>query len=409
MIHYLTKIWPKRPSTPVAQGADADISQRINLLRGLLIFGIILIHTHPVVPLMDTGSSVFDFVKAVFQHAIFRCSVPVLTCISGYLLFQACLDLRFRALLVKKLQTLLIPMVVFNILVALILFTVQINQIMDHEFARKLYPFETTNWVEAIFGLNTLPVNYPLGFLRDLFVVSLLAPLAGLMIRNFAWTGLVLTTLVFWLNLDGNLVLRSHMPTAFYIGGMAAIWQWDLKRLDKYALWLLLALVSLSLAIVALRIENTNFLRLIAPFLIWPAASLLVNTSIGVRIAKLAKYSFPAFLLHAPILVVSWIIYQKAFSIVPYWMYWIGTPIIAVLTAITLHILGDRVMPKAMNLLLGGRRKTSITAEDRPNPIPTFPEANPQLQNVANQAVFRSHRPRDLSTAWEAKEPPVAS
>ncbi|EGV33768.1 hypothetical protein ThidrDRAFT_0457 [Thiorhodococcus drewsii AZ1] len=334
---------------------DPEISQRINILRYIMIFGIIVLHAPPYIPLTETGASAFDFLKATFQHAIFRTSVPVLTFISGYLLFSANLDLRYSALLSKKTRTILVPLVLFNLPIALIVYTVQAYQLLDHDFSQKLYPFNFFVWLDAIIGLFGSPINYPLNFLRDLYVISILAPIFGLLIRKLAWTGLLITLLIFWFNFDGNIVLRNTMPILFYVGGMAAILEWDMRKLDKYALMLFVMFLLFCFAIVAFQIENRNYLRLVSPILIWPACSLIVNTKFGVWIAGLAKYSFLTFLAQGPMLLTLWIIYQKIVPDVPYWAYWFSAPLIIALMMVPVYLYGYRKFPKTMKFMLGGR------------------------------------------------------
>ena len=332
-----------------------EISQRIAILRYLMIFGIIVLHTPPYIPLAETGTSIFDFIKALFQHAIFRSSVPVLTFISGYLLFNANLDTKFRTLLTKKTTTILLPLIAFNLPIALVIYIAQANQLLDHQFSQQLYPFDSSVWLDAITGLFGAPINYPLNFLRDLFFISLLAPLFGLLIRQYAWLGLLITFIIFWFNLDGDLILRNTMPIVFYLGGMTAVKTWDLKQLDKYAPLLLLLFLALCAAIIIYQVENRNYLRLVSPILIWPAASLLVNSRFGVWLAGLAKYSFLTFLMQGPMLLISWLIYQKVFPEISYEIFWLSTPIIIAATMTQVQIYSRHLFPKTMRILLGGR------------------------------------------------------
>src|SRR4051812_18312894 len=90
------------------------IEKRIDLLRSLMIFGVVILHTPPYVPIAQTGPSFFDFIVALFQQAVFRTTVPVLTFISGYLLFRSSLDMQPLRLLRKKFSSIVIPFIIFN-------------------------------------------------------------------------------------------------------------------------------------------------------------------------------------------------------------------------------------------------------------------------------------------------------
>lgn len=334
---------------------EQDLSQRVAILRYLLIFGIVVLHTPPYVPLGETGPGVFDFIKALFQHAVFRASVPVLTFISGYLLFSSGLDGNWPRLLSKKTRTILLPLVFFNLPFVLFLYLTQWHSLIDHEFSRQVYPFDWIAWINGTIGLLESPVNYPLNFLRDLYLISIGAPIIGLLIRHTPWLGFLGIFSVFWFNLDGPLVLRNTMPIVFYLGAVAALHNWKMNGLDKFA-WLLLGLfIVLCVATVQFEIANRNYLRVVSPVLIWPAAALLVNTRVGLWLSEISGCSFITFLMHAPLLFLAWVGYSKVANVVPYWLFWIATPVAVAAILALVRDLGSRIFPRTTRLALGGR------------------------------------------------------
>jgi len=145
------------------------------------------------------------------------------------------------------------------------------------------------------------------------------------------------------------------MPIVFYAGGLAAVYRWNLEILDKYSVGLFIIFVILCISIVYFGIENRNYLRIISPILIWPAASLLVGTRLGSWFNKVSKYSFFTFLLQGPILLALWLVYQKELSAIPYWLFWIVTPIITAIFLAYTYNFFRYVSPKIMRFLLGGR------------------------------------------------------
>ncbi len=334
---------------------DREISRRIEILRYIMIFGIVILHTPPYVPLIETGPTFFDFSKAFFQHAFFRSSVPVLTFISGFLLFSSSLDLKFHLLIKKKTKTILIPFILFNFPLVLLLYYVQYAHLFSHEFSNQVYPFDLMIWLDAVIGLNGSPVNYPLNFLRDLYIISICAPIFGILIRRYPWVGLIGVIILFWFNLDGSFILRSTMPIVFYVGGLAAVWQWDLKALDKYAVILLIVFVTLCISTIYFDIENRNYLRMVSPILIWPAASLIVNTRFGLWVSGISKYSFFTFLMQGPLLLAFWLGYQKVLSFMPYWIFWLTAPFIIAIVLSYIYNIATYSFPKLMRLALGGR------------------------------------------------------
>jgi len=317
---------------------DPDIATRIDLLRFIMIFGIVVLHTPQYVNIADVGSGWFDLLKAFFQSAVFRCTVPVLTTISGYLLFNEGLDQNYRKLAAKKVRSLAIPFLTCNGLLALMLYLIQSEYKLPVSY--QLYPFNAGIMLDAALGLTQGPVNYPLHFIRDLFVLTLLSPLLGLLLRRAAFSGLLLITMIFWFNFDGFLVLRKEMPIMFYLGGLVAIKNWNLRCLDRHARLCVALFLALCASIVIFKVQNTTYLRLVSPLLVWPAASMLSSTPAGMWLARRAKYSFFIFLLHAPVLLASYMVYKQYLAFLPYELYWFSAPFIVTGPLIAIYKFG---------------------------------------------------------------------
>jgi succinoglycan biosynthesis protein ExoH len=185
-----------------------------------MIFGVVVLHTPPYVPIAEVGANSFEWFVAFFQHALFRATVPVLTFISGYLLFRSGIDRQPLVLLKKKSRSILLPFLFFNLSVLLAL--VVLRELLGINAGNARLE-STQDWLDAAFGLAASPINYPLNFLRDLLALFIVAPLLGWLLRRAAWPGLLLVLVNFYFNLDGLFLLRDVMGPVFYIGGMAAI------------------------------------------------------------------------------------------------------------------------------------------------------------------------------------------
>ncbi len=341
---------------------DKDVSTRISILRFVMIFGIVILHTPMYVPLSQVGSAPFDLVKAFLQHAVFRSTVPVLTFISGYLLFSSSMPAQPLALISKKFKSLVVPFLVFNLPLVAIVFLLQSAGPLPVYY--QLVPAKLDVLLEAAFALTVSPLNYPLYFLRDLFVLCALSSVFAPMLRRAPVAGLVLVGLIFLLNLDGWLVLRTDMPVTFYLGALCAVQKVDMRRLDKYAPAFIAVFLVLCGLVVTFKVRNTTGLRLIAPLLIWPAASLLVETRIGRWLAGMSKYSFFIFLTHAPILAVTWFLYSKYGSTLPYPLYWTVTPWFTTALLIGIYGLCHASMPKLFAWACGTRAPRGETVNE---------------------------------------------
>lgn len=334
---------------------NKEISKRIWVTRYLMVIGIIVLHLPPYQPLNTLGASVFDYVKAFFSHGVFRATVPVLTVISGFLIFQFNLHLKPLQLLSKKITSVLVPLIIWNIPIVIAIYLSQKYGILSHDFSAELYPFNLLNWVDALTGLFGTPANYPLNFLRDLFAVSLLSPIFWFFLKRLPYLGLVIVLVVYYFNLDSSFVLRNSMLVSFYTGGLAATQKWSLTCLDKYAKLLFFVFISFCIAIVLFDIQNREFFRLLSPFLVWPSISLITNTALYEFLYKNSKSSFFTFLAHGPIILILWLIFKKIPIEMPYYVYWLLAPPIMVFTSIFFARYFKKILPRISSIALGGR------------------------------------------------------
>jgi succinoglycan biosynthesis protein ExoH len=346
---------------------DNSVSQRIAVLRFLMIFGIVLLHTPPYVPLPEVADTPFELLKALFQHAVFRTTVPVLTCISGYLLFRSSLDLRPLQLARKKFGTIVIPFLVFNL--GLLAIALALYHGLGIELSNDMIPQDRKGWLDAALGLTGAPINYPLNFLRDLVALMIAAPVLGWLLRHCPWIGLAIVGLVYQFNLDGAFLLRNVMWPVFYVGGLAAVRNWNLRALDRYAPLCLVLFLGLCMYVVALRIANTNMLRMIAPLLIWPAAALLVPTAFGRWLARMSGYSFFIFVAHAPVLLATSLLYKPFASHVPYPFYWVLGPVLTTALLVLVYKLAMLTMPALFSAVIGGKPVPRAVPGHLPKPL----------------------------------------
>lgn len=346
----------------------ASIGERIAILRPLLIFGIVYVHTGGVGDAIAwEWSNPFEYFLAVFRDGLFRASVPMLTLISGYLLFGAHLDQFPAKLFKKKFRTLTVPFLIFNLgFIALML---PMEAFTGFAHRNVLIGADMHTWADYLFALTDSPYNYPLYFLRDMMVLVLLAPLFGWLLRKTPWIGLAAVFGIFYFNLDSHLVLRSTSAILFYIGGMAALYRWNLHAFDKYAKLCVLLIALACLLPIALRIPDRAWLALALPFLIWPATSLLPGRGRALAL-KYNRYSFFVFVAHAPIMFFSWELVLRYARFIPFPIYFVLSPIVTVAFLIVVYELLNRHTPKTLDFSLGNRGQ-----KRRPAPATTADDA----------------------------------
>jgi len=166
------------------------------------------------------------------------------------------------------------------------------------------------------------------------------------------------------------------MAVLFYVGGMAAVRGWNLRLLDRYAVPCFLLFLLACAAIVHFRVANTTYLRLIAPFLIWPATAWLAASRLGPWLVGMSKYSFFMFLAHAPVLLLTWLLYSRYGSALPYPLYWVMAPVLVTAILVAVYRIANVLMPRLFPLLIGaGRRARQPAPAAGAMPVVDAPQA----------------------------------
>lgn len=352
---------------------DASISKRISILRTLLILSIVLLHgVGTLAPAQLDFSNASEVLRGILIDRVGRFAVPTLTMVSAYLLFATALDLAPMRLYKKKIGTLVVPFLVFNVGYVGIQYAIEYGTGWAPLYA--LMSRSPEALANAVTGYSAFPLNVPLHFLRDLFVLTLLAPVFGLLIRNAPWLGLGFVCFVFLTNLDGHLVNRNTMAVLFYIGGMAAVDRWNVRRYDGLAVPALVALIAVSAAMVFGRIESNAVLYLVSPPLVWIASSRLVDTRVGRWAVANSEYSFFIFLTHVPALRVMQLAMDKYVPDAPFLLGHLLTVGLVVTSLALVHEAGCRLMPHAFGVMTGGRARPAAMPRRPAAAVPAFVE-----------------------------------
>jgi len=90
----------------IVMNLNKEVSNRIAVLRPVLIFGVVFVHVQGMSELMSqVGPGIFAKFAAFFRNGVFRGTVPTLALISGFLLFGARLDQSPLKMFHKKFRT----------------------------------------------------------------------------------------------------------------------------------------------------------------------------------------------------------------------------------------------------------------------------------------------------------------
>ncbi|OCJ15115.1 succinoglycan biosynthesis protein exoh [Rhizobium sp. AC44/96] len=354
---------------------DANVSSRINLMRIVLISGIVFVH----IPFDAANSAfngtygIFDWFRVFLTEALFRVGVPCLSAISGYLLFRSGLEsFSYLKTVRTKSQTVLLPFLLWNSAFFLAI-VVALGFGLGNGYVPDPWHATARDLMTQLFATEDFPVNVPLYFLRDLFVCILLSPLLAWLIRRVPLLTLsVLLVLALVPELSLYIVLKRSILFSFSLGIYIGLYKIDLKALDRYApvgVALLLASSALLATIIYLTGPSMpdwvqlfrNTLAIVGALGFWLLSALLIKTQIGQRLSKTGSLSFWIFCAHYPLLLFLWIVWGKG-GVSVYPLFFLGSLALLFPVLAVSNNLCRTIAPRLYATLTGGRTKKRTEA-----------------------------------------------
>lgn len=354
------------PSTS-AEMLRARQSKVISTLRFPLTFAVLFIHVLPfsmatfVEGRLDYN--VYVFISELLSHRLFGMVVPCFFVISGYYFFasrQQWSPAGYLSEMRKRASTLLLPFLLWNFLyMGLIFLKGQISMRLGVEASD--YSMLENN---SLWELLTMPVDFPLWYLRDLICLSLLTPAYYIILRHLprlVMLGLLLV--VYALDLGISPVLSSGAIVYFGLGAYVAMEGQTLlgyvRPLWRFALplWIMLGVAPFFTDIHQL---EHIFIPLGIISLIGLADAYLDRSPrmTGLMI-RLVPVCFFVYALHL-VYIESWIkgffsrtpLYSNGWGmLVAYFL----TPCITLAICLGLYYAMRRWMPRTLGILCGGR------------------------------------------------------
>lgn len=346
-------------------------------MRILLISGIVFVHV-PHDPLTSAFlglNGFFDWLRVFLGDSLFRIGVPCLSAISGYLLFQRGLDaFDYTKTLRSKARTVLLPFLLWNCsLLAVVLlfqrFDIGVGYFPD------LWNASTREFLSYALATEDLPVNVPLYFLRDLIVCIVLSPILAFLVRRYAAPTLVILFLLAILpELTLGIVLKKSILFSFTFGIFLALNRLDLKALDRFSavgtIAVLAAAILLSIGLYrtgpdfpwALDLARST-LSIVGAGGFWLMSAFAIRSWIGRRLAGTGSLSFWIFCAHYPLLVVMWMVWNRAVGAEQYPLFYVSSIVASFVILTTSNFVVSRAMPGFYEILTGSRgRKAKLTA-----------------------------------------------
>ena len=311
---------------------NKSTSEAINLLRFPLACLIVLKHYYtPDISSVVYSGKFYHVIGELVTHVFTAFPVPLFLMISGYLYFNNCTIYEGfnKETYIKKtksrIKSLLVPYLLWNLLVFALFSGMQMlvggSEIMAKDGYKALSDYTLIDYFKNFWALDStgMPVDGPLWFIRDLFIISLFSPLVYIGIKYLRWAFVCI--LCFWGYMgwsfdipliDCTFVVDS--PEIFFsLGASLMLLAPDvLAKLKEIQLFIpttifyLIVLVGLSCCVFDENIGlNKPFLwgyRLFGALFFFACAELIADK--GVIPTWLSTASFFIFAIHKPIQVI---------------------------------------------------------------------------------------------------------
>lgn len=345
---------------------DSRQSTLIKAMRFPLICLVVFAHSvgtfpTPTVEWSLDGWNIYHYVSEMLSRHL--CSIG--TCwffvFSGYLFFRYLKDGEFSmdwvaAKWKKRVRSLLLPYLIWNALAVLAVVLVSFV-LGKHD----------TIVGPPVYWFITGPADFPLWFLRDLMLLTLVTPLIYLFFKWFRWLSLVLLILVYLSPLNPAIpTMRSIF--FFCIGCWLGIYRVNMISFCR-SIKFLAAVVSLVLLLVATsqigRPLHTFLLRLFYPFgmvcFMNICDSLIDNEKRCERLCALSGSVFFIYAAHE-IYILGWTkgLLLRLFgeSLAATWLRYFLVPVIVLGVCLALYWALNRMIPQTLSFVSGGRVKS---------------------------------------------------
>lgn len=356
---------------PAAVGPTAASDfDRLATVRLPLVLLVILFHNESGGRFIErlSNAPVLAGVVEWLVHGIGVVRVPAFFLIAGYLFFRngQASPAWFRRKLNARGRSLLLPLMLWTSLSLAIVAVAQAVPALRGFFngntlwSTPVLDMSLVQWVGAYFGAPWELFVYPLWFLRDLFVLVLLAPLIYYLIV-VSRGGFTVAMLAWWYLGPHHPLVTPGALCFFVLGSHLALHRTSLEvkphvGLAVTALWLLMQTNVLDLPEADL-----GKLKTLAGIVVVLYLSCVLNGMAGVSTFlrdAAARVSLFIFAAHEPLLTFVRKVYLHVFQPEAPWAlllaYFMVVAIVVALIVIAFK-LAERWMPRTLNLLTGGR------------------------------------------------------
>lgn len=285
------------------------MSSRLNLLKTLSILFVIYIHSQSLI--LNNSSSLFLIgLNDLVSNGISRTAVPIFFMLSGYFLFfdNSGLD-KIKFKLKKRLKTLVVPFLIWNVSFYIILFTAVYVFSLDFSGVTRgkdIVSFEVIEHVKFILGIGDEPALYQFWFVRDLIIILPFSPLLYRLSEKIPFIFGFSLLLVWFFDYEIYTIFSSDTILFFYAGILLS--QYKLEH-DEVKISNLAHVIFLVLLVANTLYFGRGYVYkmmiLFGIISIYDFTRILMGSKIvGVLISYTSPFIFFVFASHEPLLTL---------------------------------------------------------------------------------------------------------
>lgn len=354
-----------------SQHVDSRQSVLVTAMRFPLIVLVLFVHSLgfdcPHIEASVDGWNVFHFVSEMISHNLGAIAVCWFYVLSGYLFFYGMKEGGFglewvRRKWGRRARSLLIPYLFWNLLLVLL---TAVKTVCMSKFG--LGDDGGITWLGEtgpLFWLWTGPADFPLYYVRDLMVMSLLAPVWYLIASRAKWPSLALLLVLYVLPV-GISIPDWRALFFFGFGAWLGIWNYSLLSLCRAVKPYAFTGVAVLLP-VATFFNDASFhpwlMKAFYPFgmaaFLLLCDALVSNDSVRETLISLSGSVFFIYAAHE-IFILGWtkglLLRIMGESLAATWARYLLVPLIVLAVTLLLYRLMNRLMPRTLAFVSGGR------------------------------------------------------
>lgn len=348
-------------------------SETIKIARVICVLCVVYPHFPPFGELSESPGA-FELITWEIGWIIGRNSVAVLSLISGYLLVSSVSRWGYTSTLKRKVSTLLIPLVLWNLIS--VGFEIGMNRFTKIP--------DWSQWPNLLVGIGDTPHLMPLYFLRDLLVCVLLYPLLRWFLMRSATITLMVLTANACFNFDHALLINGSILLFFVFGCVGAERQRSpvppgYGRAWPCVLTALVLVVSVNYPLINRTLgspwptfgtvsESLYVLnRMCGAYLMWSFAVYLTSVPIKRFVMRYEPVIFFVFCVHPMLNMTIWSvleIFGATVGDISHLIIFVFSPIIVLLMSLTIAYLCAIVSPRLLVALSGGRAPSAAALRE---------------------------------------------